>query len=80
MLARVFGARVRVCNARCRDSFRCDRFAGAIYLSVRSPEGIYTSEQFSVLSGRCVYCNAVVTGRPRMTVTPRWPRMQGVSS
>lgn len=74
MLARVFGARVRVCDAGCRDSFRCDRENGAFYLSVRSPEGTYTAEQISLASGRCVYCHAVVNERVRIRVTPRWPK------
>jgi hypothetical protein len=72
VLARVFGSRVRVCGARCRDSFRCDRESGAFYLSIRSPEGSYTAEQFSLASGRCVYCNAVVNKTVRIVVTPRW--------
>lgn len=72
MLAVVLGARVRVCGAGCRDSFKCDRTAGAFYLSVRSREGTYTAEQFSLASGRCVYCNAVVNKRTRIAVTPRW--------
>lgn len=65
--------RARFCHSGCRSAFREDRRAGLIYMSVRAPEGTYTHEQFSLLSGCCAYCNTRVVIRPRVKVTPRWP-------
>lgn len=75
MLARVRGKRARFCNGLCSSSFRCDRAHGAIYMSVRAPEGSYDAETFSLLSGRCCYCSAIVTKRTRLKPAPDRPRV-----
>jgi len=65
--------RARFCHSGCKLSFIEDRRAGLIYMSVRAPEGTYTHEQFSLLSGCCAYCGNRVIQRPRIKVAPRWP-------
>jgi hypothetical protein len=64
--------RARFCNEMCEDSFIEDRWAGAFYPAVFTPEGVYTHEKWSLRSLTCAYCRAEVPGRV-IDEGPTWP-------
>ena len=53
----------RFCDMSCASGFATDRRYGAIYSAVRTPEGSYSAEHWSLVSCTCAYCGAEVAGR-----------------
>lgn len=56
MVAVVYGARARFCDAGCRDSFREDRRRGLIYGAVLIDGVLVAPEEASLRLHYCVYC------------------------
>ena len=65
MIASVNREKVNVCNAGCRDAFRCDRNCGLIYGPFKIGDNFVNVGEFSIQTKTCAYCGASTVQSPK---------------